>query len=142
MEIREGGCECRDIRYALEGDPLALAACHCGQCQRQSGSAFSMSMVVPRDNLRITAGTPLCYETTADSGARKQCFICGRCGVRIYNALSSLPVTYNLKPGTLDDTSGFQPNFHVWVSNKQAWTPIPEGAQCFERNPAGLKKGP
>lgn len=139
MGIREGGCECGELRYALDGDSLALAVCHCTHCQRQSGSAFSMSMVVPRQNLQISKGTPTCFETTAESGARKQCFICGRCGIRIYNALSSLPDTYNLKPGTLDETSDLQPNFHVWTSSKQPWTPIPEGVPCFEENPSALK---
>lgn len=98
-----------------------------------------MSMLVPRESLRITAGTPARHETQANSGARKEWFICGRCGVRIYNAVESLPATFNLKPGAHDDTSGLQPDFHVWVSAKQASALIPEGASYFDENPAGLQ---
>lgn len=130
-----GGCECGGLRYAISGDPLATVACHCTQCQRQSGSAFSMSLVVPRDAFAWTRGEPSVYTTTADSGAEKECIFCRDCGVRICNRLSSMPATANVKPGTLDDASWLEPIMHVWVSSKQPWTPIPADVKQFEKNP-------
>ena len=112
-----------------------MAACHCQDCQRQSGSAFSMSMLVPRDALRWLSGEPKTWSTKADSGARKDCILCGTCGIRIYNALESMPATFNVKPGTLDDTSWFEPALHTWIDRKQPWVPIPAGAAQFARNP-------
>ena len=132
---REGGCECGALRYAIEGEPLAVAACHCAQCQRQTGSAFGMSMVVPRTAFAWISGEPRSYHTRADSGADKECVFCGNCGIRIYNALTSLPQTFNVKPGTLDDTGWFTPGLHVWLSSKQPWTPVPDGAPHFDENP-------
>ena len=32
-------------------EPIRLSACHCKECQRQSGSAFGMSMPVKKDSL-------------------------------------------------------------------------------------------
>ena len=83
----------------------------------------------------ILSGEPATYETKADSGARKECVFCPTCGIRIYNALSSFPTNFNVKPGTLDDTSSLSPVMHTWVSSKQAWTPIPDGVPHFEKNP-------
>ena len=37
-----GGCLCGAVRYELIGVPERLYACHCKECQRQSGSAFDM----------------------------------------------------------------------------------------------------
>jgi len=71
----------------------------------------------------------------AESGTGKDCVFCGDCGARILNELERLPTTFNLKPGTLDDTSWFQPRAHVWIARKRSWVPIPDGSPQFEHNP-------
>lgn len=131
----QGRCTCGDIRYAFEGEPLAVTVCHCTQCQRQSGSAFSMSMIVPRERFQLLAGTLSTFLDTADSGGRKECMFCPRCGTRIYNALSRMPTTINIKPGTLDDTSGLAPKLEAWCSSKQPWLELPNVGPRFETNP-------
>ena len=45
-----GGCQCGDVRYEITGDPLALYICHCRECQKQSASAFGMSLEVKRSD--------------------------------------------------------------------------------------------
>ena len=130
-----GGCECGDLRYEVSEEPLAVSACHCTQCQRQSGSAFAMSMVVRKEAFRWHSGEPASFATRADSGAEKIFFFCPRCGTRIYNTLSSMPATRNVKPGTLDDTRWLNPKIHVWQASKQPWVPVPEDAKRFDRNP-------
>lgn len=132
---RSGGCECGALRYELSADPLAQSMCHCTQCQRQSGSAFSMSLVVPREGFRFSQGEPKVYVTKADSGADKECLFCADCGIRIANRLSSMPATINVKPGTLDERDWLRPVVAVWTSSKQPWSPLPEGIPTFEKNP-------
>ena len=44
-----GGCLCGEIRYRLSAEPLVLYACHCTDCQRQSATAFNLSMPVARE---------------------------------------------------------------------------------------------
>ena len=50
-----GGCQCGLVRYVLTAEPIRLVACHCKECQRQSGSAFGMSMLVKQDSLTVEA---------------------------------------------------------------------------------------
>lgn len=133
--VREGGCHCGSLRYRITGEPIAVAVCHCAACQRQSGSAFGMSMIVPKDAFEWLAGEPATFTMKGDSGADKDCLFCGSCGVRILNRLGSRPDTVNVKPGTLDDTTWFEPELHVWTKNKQPWFEIPSGLPCFEGNP-------
>ena len=45
MSVRDGGCFCGEIRYRFVGDPLTLYACHCTDCQRETGASFVLSMV-------------------------------------------------------------------------------------------------
>lgn len=134
-EERTGGCQCGTLRYRIEGDPVALVVCHCRECQRQTGSAFGMSLVVPRDGLVITAGEPKIFSRVADSGRRVRCAFCPDCGTRIYHAPEAMADTVNVKPGTLDDTSGLEPRAHVWTSSKQPWVSIPDGVRQYERQP-------
>ena len=43
-QTHEGGCQCGAVRYRITGEATALFACHYSHCQRQSGSAFGLSM--------------------------------------------------------------------------------------------------
>jgi hypothetical protein len=52
----DGGCQCGIVRYRLEGEPLGVAVCHCIECQRQSGSAFGMSLAVPSGAFKLLSG--------------------------------------------------------------------------------------
>ena len=53
-----GGCLCGAVRYRFAGSPLAFYVCHCTDCQKQTGSAFGLSMIVKRDDVELLQGTP------------------------------------------------------------------------------------
>lgn len=124
----EGGCQCGSVRYRLEAEPLGLAVCHCRDCQRQSGSAFAMSLDVPRQSFRLLSGELKTFTTVCDSGRTKECAFCGSCGTRIYHQGKW---GMSIKAGTLDDTSSFSPDAHYWTKRRQSWFQIPGGVRCF-----------
>jgi len=126
---RDGGCQCGTVRYRLDGETLGLAVCHCTECQRQSGSAFGMSLAVPRDSFRLLSGELQTFTVTCDSGRTKSCAFCPSCGTRIHHRV--IEGLLSIKPGTLDDTSWLSPAAHYWTKSKQPWFPIPDGARCF-----------
>jgi hypothetical protein len=53
-----GGCACGAIRYEITTFPQLLYACHCTDCQTQSGSAFALNMPVDTNALRFVKGEP------------------------------------------------------------------------------------
>ncbi len=57
MDPVAGGCQCGFVRYRLEGPAGPLSVCHCRGCQRQSGSAFGMSLAVEPADFVLTAGS-------------------------------------------------------------------------------------
>jgi hypothetical protein len=124
----EGGCQCGSVRYRLEAEPRGLAVCHCQGCQRQSGSAFGLSLDVPADGFRLVSGELRTFVAECDSGRTKECAFCPRCGTRIYHRGAW---GMSIKAGTLDDTSGLFPGTHFWTQRKQPWVVIPEGTRCF-----------
>ena len=120
-----GGCQCGAVRYELRGRPVELVVCHCKECQRQSGSAFGMSLIVPSGSFRLLSGDLKFFTVVCDSGRTKTCAFCRDCGTRVYHSSNN---TISVKPGTLDDTSSLRPTHHYWTKRKQPWVVISDDA--------------
>ncbi|MDQ0466291.1 hypothetical protein QO010_004084 [Caulobacter ginsengisoli] len=129
----EGGCLCGAVRYTAP-DPVMQAVCHCKNCQKQAGTAYSVVIGVPRDGLKIT-GEPKVYEDTGDSGAKVLRKFCPNCGSPIVSEPSPDSPLVFLKAGTLDDTSAVAPGVHIYTRSAMACTVIPEGTPKFETMP-------
>ena len=121
---RSGGCLCGAIRYQIPETSLMEAICHCKNCQKQAGSAFSTLAGIKKSDFKLTGEPKVFVDTATDSGTSVERFFCGTCGSPIYSALPSQPDIIYLITGTLDDTSEFTPSIHVWASTKQNWVEI------------------
>ncbi|MFB2979536.1 GFA family protein [Microseira sp. BLCC-F43] len=130
-----GGCQCGQIRYEIRAEPLTLYVCHCKECQKQSSSAFGMSMPVARDAVVITQGKPKQWKRVSDSGREVICFFCGECGTRIFHNPARNPKITNVKPGTLDDTSWLNPVGNLWTRSSQKWVVLSEQMLNYEAQP-------
>ena len=127
-----GGCQCGSVRYVVTTEPIRLLACHCKECQRQSGSAFGMSMPVKKTSLTVTGRTKQ-FTRGADSGNEVTGVFCPECGVRIYHVLKSAPDVASIKPGTLDDTSWLRPSSFIWMRSAQGWVSVPDDVKALEQ---------
>jgi len=128
----EGGCPCQAIRFAVRAMPLLVYACHCTECQRWSGSAFSLSMPVAANSFRIVCGEPKPWRRIGASGVQSTYWFCAECGGRIYGERDGRSEVRTVRAGTLDDTSWLRPIAHVHLHSAQAWERIPNSAECFE----------
>lgn len=117
--------------------PELVFACHCTACQRRSGSAFVVSLIVRDRDFRITRGTLAPQTRTADSGRPLTHWFCAGCGTPILGATrGAAPDLYQtIRVGTFDDVSGLRPTVHVWTRSAQDWVAIPAGPLTFEGNP-------
>lgn len=135
-----GGCLCGAIRYSAKGEGLAQVVCHCTNCQKQSGSAFSVLLKVKADDLTIE-GRPKVYADHGDSGAVVNRHFCDNCGSPLFSELPASPGAVFLKAGTLDDVSNMSPAVHLWCESAWPWTVIPQemmraARQDFSKPPA------
>ena len=131
-----GGCNCGAIRYVVSAPPLAVVACHCTRCRRQSGATYSVNLIV-RASTMTMAGTPdswLDHDTA--SGAPLAREHCGRCGSPIRSVPSAAPKFVALKAGTLDEPGSFAPSMHIWTRSKLPWVTIPDGMPTFDEGPS------
>ncbi len=134
-DVREGGCQCGTIRYRVNAEPIAVGICHCTECQRQSGSAFGMSLIIPKDAFQLLRGTLKTFTRSSDSGRPVLGAFCPECGTRIYHEPRYREGVFNVKPGTLDDTSFLQPTVQVWTARRHSWIGLPAALRSFEGQP-------
>lgn len=130
-----GGCQCGRIRFTVAVAPDTLYICHCRECQKQSASAFGMSMTVPADSVTVTQGTPAQFTRQADSGNEVRCLFCPACGTRLFHETTGRPGKTNVKSGALDDGVDLAPVAHIWTASAQPWFAVPNGVLAFERQP-------
>lgn len=134
----EGGCLCGAVRYGIAAPPHLIYACHCTECQTQTGSAFGLGAVVEDAAFRFTRGAPKTFARTGDSGRRSTYSLCPDCGTRLASGRIEPPGAAPLRilrAGTLDDAARLTPGVHVWTRSAQPWLRIPGGARRFETRP-------
>jgi hypothetical protein len=131
---RTGGCLCGRISYEVVGDLIATAVCHCNRCQRQSGSAFSVNLIVHESQL-VLDGTLSTFEERGEHGDAVYVLrrFCGDCGSPIYSALMEPAGVIAVKAGTLDDRSEVAPTVEAWCEHKQPWVHLPDMAVSLDR---------
>ena len=130
-----GGCLCGNVRYSSDAEPAMTAVCHCSHCQKQTSSAFTIIVAMPKGSLQIE-GEPLrAYETQGESGQPVIRKFCPNCGSAIVSDLTVLPNLEWIKAGTLDDISWLQPQVHMWCDSAQPWVKIDEAVPAFAGNP-------
>jgi hypothetical protein len=132
--IREGGCLCGQVRYKLSENPVKTVVCHCRNCQKQAGSAFSVVSFYPRDSLQLE-GELRTYEDKGTSGQTVYRRFCGNCGSPVVTDTDDAPEMglIFIKAGTLDDVDDLQPSVHVWTSRKHCWLTLAENQVQLER---------
>lgn len=131
-----GGCQCGEVRYEIAGAlPELISVCHCRECQKQSASAFGISIAVSRKDFRLTQGRLSHWQRTADSGNIIDCAFCPQCGTRIWHSPSNIPEMVRVRGGSLDVPLDVSRAVHIWTKRKLAGVEIPAGAKQVPGQP-------
>jgi hypothetical protein len=128
---REGGCACGAVRYRLASDPLFVHCCHCLNCQRQTGSAFVVNLLIEADRVELLAGDPRPVDVPRDDGSSQRIFRCPACKVAIFSEYGRPEVRF-VRGGTLDEPSSVSPDVHIYTRSKLGWVTVPESVPAFE----------
>jgi hypothetical protein len=133
-QAHEGGCLCGSVRYRLRGEPIAFYACHCTDCQIESGSAFGLSMIVRREAIEPLSGETRIVAVTMPDGREKRPVRCTQCATRLWGEPAKVPQVRTLRPGTLDDPRAWTPYGNIWTASALPWVAFAPGPR-FERQP-------
>jgi hypothetical protein len=131
-----GGCQCGGLRYAISEPPLMVYNCHCTNCQKIGGGAFSTPVTVREASFSFTTGEPRTYEWTSEAGNRRFGWFCGECGCRIAHGQIPGIGMLSVRGGTLDDTSWIEPVGDIWTRSAQPWVAQPGQRIRTDQQPA------
>jgi len=128
---RDGGCACGAVRYRLASDPMITHCCHCLNCQRQTGSAFVINLLIEADRFELLAGEPVPVDVPRDDGSTQRIVRCPACQVALYSEYGRPEVRF-VRAGTLDDPSSVTPDVHIFTKSKLGWIVLPDSAPAFD----------
>jgi len=128
-----GRCQCGAVRYRHSGTPVGTYVCHCRECQKQSASAFGISVEMPAEGLAVTQGAPQYWTRDTDSGRKLKCAFCPDCGSRLWHESDAGWIT--LKGGSLDTPPDLSAAIHIWTKRKLPGVVIPLDARQYPGEP-------
>jgi hypothetical protein len=110
---------------------MFIHCCHCLNCQRQSGSAFVVNLLIEADRMQLRAGAPQPVDAPRDDSSVQRIFRCPDCQVAIFSEYGPPEVRF-VRGGTLDDPTEVAPDVHIYTRSKAGWVTVPEGTPAFE----------
>jgi hypothetical protein len=128
---REGGCSCGAVRYRLTSDPLFTHCCHCLNCQRQTGSAFVINLLIEADRVELLRGAPQPVDVPRDNGGKQRIYRCPTCQVALFSEYGRPEVRF-VRGGTFDQPSEVTPDVHIFTRSKLSWITLPDSVPAFE----------
>lgn len=118
--VRSGGCQCGAVRFEAIGAPKFVGNCHCTDCRKATGAAFSTYVGFLSDQVRWSGEA---RKTSESSSGVKRGF-CGKCGSPLsYQGYKWAGETH-LFIGGFDDPSGLVPTGDVFSHEALAWAPV------------------
>ncbi|MFT4583550.1 MAG: hypothetical protein ACI8XZ_003311 [Gammaproteobacteria bacterium] len=136
MAKMKGGCMCGKVTYDSAAQPALTAVCHCLDCQKQSGSAMSIIVAVPGNEITFKGDLKLYKTVGKDTGLAVNRYFCPNCGSPLYSHAEFMDEMIFIKAGTLDDTSWLKPDMNIWCDTAQSWVDIDAAIPKFGGNPA------
>ena len=127
----EGGCACGTVRYRLTSEPLFVHCCHCLNCQRQTGGAFVINLLIEADRVEVLTGEPQPVDVPRDDGSAQRIFRCPSCQVAVFSEYG-WPELWFVRGGTLDEPSAVTPDVHIYTRSKVPWVALPDGTPAFD----------
>ena len=108
-QVRTGGCKCGAVRFQISGEPVRAGLCHCADCRKFSGSAFTFFAVWPRQS----------FDSSGEHAVFEGRSFCPRCGSRVFSLTAD---EAEVMVGALDAApSDLIPTYEIWVPRREQW---------------------
>jgi hypothetical protein len=130
-----GRCLCERVRFEVT-PPLGPASyCHCGRCQRRTGTAASAQVRVDGSRVRVVAGEELVRAWAPPGGGFEKLF-CAECGSSLFSRNPADASQMSVRLGAFDSDPGVRPMWRQFVAYASPWEPIPDdGLPRYDEGP-------
>jgi hypothetical protein len=126
VQVRTAACACGQLWATCEGEPARVVLCNCTQCQRRTGSVYSVAAYFDRERVK-TGGAFKQYQRFSDAGRRMEFAFCPECGSTVFWNIELWPDRIGVAVGAFADAGFPAPQIAVWTEHQHHWVPLPEG---------------
>ena len=130
MTPLEGGCSCAAVRYRLTSAPLFVHCCHCRNCQRHTGTAFVVNLLIETARVEVARGDLTTIVMPLNGGSPNKIVRCSRCLVAVCSEYGRPELRF-VRAGTLDDPGSVAPDVHIYTRSKLPWVTLPASVPQF-----------
>lgn len=132
---RYAACHCGKLQLRCTGEPSKVSLCHCLDCQRRTGSIFSVAVFFPRSHVALVAGLAKTFKRPSASGFDVTFHFCPECGSSLWWEPERLPDRIGVAAGAFADPDFPMPEQAVWSQDRHRWIELPAGIVAHDRNP-------
>jgi hypothetical protein len=117
-------CLCGEARLAL-GKPIGPGGyCHCRDCHKITGSAFSVTIPFESGDFHVISGEIGSFTKVADSGNEVTRHFCRNCGSPLFGRLRQYPEMIFIRAGIIDQPITIKPARQSWCRSRLDWATI------------------
>ena len=117
---RTAHCSCGALHVTVSGEPDAVVACHCRECQRRTGSVFGVGAYFKRGHVQIE-GPYNTYVRDAPEARKVRNHFCPTCGTTVFWEADLRPDNVGVTVGAFADSGFFRPTRSIWEESKHGW---------------------
>lgn len=132
---RHASCHCGQLVLRCAGEPSKVSMCHCFDCQRRTGSLFSVAAFFPRERVERTAGSVKRFVRPSASGFDVAFHFCPECGSSLWWEPERMPHLIGVAAGAFADPGFPMPEQTVWCEDRHPWLELPPAIAAHARNP-------
>ncbi len=134
-----GGCYCGKVRYRILTAPLFCHACHCIDCQKATGSAFSLHASIETHNITVISETKPSLSIVRPDPSKpdeiSRHALCPQCRTILWGNENRWGYAVSeVRIGTLDFPGIMEPDIHSFVGSQLAWFQLPKGAKTSKQH--------
>lgn len=107
-------CLCGQVKMRVTQPPMVAMACHCRSCQKLTGGAYSLTLMIPNDGFEVVEGAPVIGGLHRQEIAHH---FCPHCKNWLFSRPQGRPFV-NVRPTMLEDASWVQPYVESCVEDR------------------------
>jgi hypothetical protein len=119
--ISSAKCYCGAVNIQFANSPISIVHCHCSQCRRLSGAAFTTWVSFAKLEMRLEGGDFISKYNASPNVCRH---FCRSCGSHVYTLDARDPEIIGVPVGVLEGELSMEPKAHYFVDHKSAWLKI------------------
>ena len=132
-------CCCGALRVEVSADPDVVGVCHCGECQRRTGSVFGVAAFFKKEHVRAEGPSNI-YVRDGQEGRKVRAHFCPTCGTTVFGRptlgqADIRPDGIGVAVGAFQDANFPRPTLSIWEESKHEWVVFAHDLRHFQGRP-------